>query len=70
MRLARGRSCGRLPSRYKSRVDPGLDRSLNRFREVLDLITLAAFGSRVRGQARPEGDLDILYRLLLDTAKD
>jgi len=51
-------------------VDPGLDRSLNRFREVLDLITLAAFGSRVRGQARPEGDLDILYRLLLDTAKD
>ncbi len=47
-------------------MDPELDRSLSRFREVLeerfgdDLITLAAFGSRVRGQATPESDLDIV----------
>ena len=47
-------------------MDTELDRSLCRFREVLeerfgdDLITLAAFGSRVRGQATPESDLDIV----------
>jgi len=43
-----------------------LDHGLDRFRVVLerrfghDLITLAKFGSRAQGKARPESDLDLL----------
>ena len=47
-------------------MDPDIERSLQRYRDVLQarlgeaLITLAAFGSQVQGRARPESDLDVL----------
>src|SRR5207249_10546480 len=49
-RVPGGHSCGRLPSRYKSCVDPELDRRLHRFRQAVeewfcdDLLTPAVFG--------------------------
>ena len=54
------------PGCYDPCVDPEIERSLHRYREVLQahlgdaLVTLAAFGSQVQGRARPESDLDVL----------
>jgi hypothetical protein len=47
-------------------MTPDLERDLERYREALvarfgdDLVTVAVFGSRARGSAPPESDLDLL----------
>jgi predicted nucleotidyltransferase len=47
-------------------MSPELEHNLQRYREALEarfgdnLVTLAAFGSRMQGKATPESDLDLL----------